>query len=261
VKEDSGDHRKRLSEMASISKIGKETSQNSSLSMELIDGLYRTIVERALHKLNQDEKRLFLMVLKLIVCAQTPLTLAGIADLLNASEEFEDETSVSVSTTLKLLHSVVSAPMDDDGVVTTFHVSFQDFLFDNHRSGPTIHIPRRQSHRDFGRTCLYLMDKSLTVDNISESDQWKNVDDITEEKKVERYIPHILAYVCMFWGSHIEMDEIENLSTELDRFLSSHVLRWLEALSLLRRLDIGVEILRKMKSCKHVRSLEQILGY
>jgi len=59
------------------------------------------------------------------------------------------------------------------------------------------------------------------------------------------------------FGRHIDTNnEIESLSTELERFLSHRVLRWLEVLSLLRRLDIGAEILQRMKECKHVSSFE-----
>jgi len=118
VKEDSGNPRMRLSEMASTSRVGKDTSERSSLTTELIDGLYKTVLERALDRLNQVENKLVRMVLKLIVCAQTPLTLAGIANLVRALGEFKHEIQTScVRSALKLLHSVISIPMDGDGVV------------------------------------------------------------------------------------------------------------------------------------------------
>jgi len=262
VKEDSGDPRMRLSEMASTSQIGKRTSQSSSSKTALIDELYMAILERAVHRLNEVENQLVRMVLKLIVCAQTPLTFVGIADLLIASGEFEFEIPISrVRTALKLLHSVVSSPMDGDGVATTFHASFSDFLFDSRRCGTINHIPFRQSHQDLARMCLYFMDKSLTVDNISESDRWQTVDAIIEQKKIESRISSALTYACMFWASHIDtgsFDEIRGLSKELDRFLSHQVLRWLEVLSLLRRLDTGLEVLQRMKECEHVSSFERL---
>jgi hypothetical protein len=258
VKANSGNPRRRLSELTSTSRVEKGTSQSSSPTTELIDELYRAILERALHENNRDENQVARIVLKLIVCAQSPLTLTGIADLLNASGEFEIEIFTSdVRTALELLPSVISTPMDD-GVATTFHASFPDFLFDNRRCGPINHIPFRQAHQDLARWCLHFMDKSLTVDNISGSDRWQSVDAIIKQKKIENWISHALAYACMFWASHIATnDGIESLSMELDRFLTHHMLRWLEVLSLLRRLDIGVEVLQRMKECEHVRSLEQ----
>jgi len=259
VKEDSGNPRMRLSEMASTSQVGKETSDRSSLTTELIDGLYKTILERALDRLNQVENKLVRMILKLIVCAQTPLTLDGIANLVKASGDFVHEIQTScVRTALKLLHSVISIPMDGDGMATTFHASFPDFLFDSRRCGSINYIPFRQSHQDIARMCLLFMDKFLTVDNITGSDRWETVDAIIQQEKIEKWIPSALAYACMFWGSHIDAnDEIESLSTELDGFFTHQVLRWLEVLSLLRRLDVGVEVLERMKGNGHVSSVEQ----
>jgi len=259
VKEDSGNPCMRLSEMASTSRGGKETSERSSLTTELIDGLYKTILERALDRSSQVENKLVRMVLKLIVCAQTPLTLAGIADLVKASGEFKHEIQTGcVRTALKLLHSVISIPMDGDGVVTPFHASFPDFLFDSHRCGSINYIPFRQSHQEVARTCLLFMDKFLTVDNITGSDRWQTVDAIMKQEKIKKWIPSALAYACMFWASHIDAnDEIESLSTELDGFLTHQVLRWLEVLSLLRRLDIGGEVFRRMTKYGHVSSFER----
>jgi len=254
VGEDCGNPRRRLSELASAS---QGTSQSSNLSTQLIDELYRAILKRALGEKNPEEKLLAQMVVKLVVCAQTPFTLAGIADLLNASEGLKIEILVSdVRTALELLPSVISTPMDEDGVATTFHASFPDFLFDERRCGSDNHIPFRQSHQDLARLCLHFMDKSLTIDNITGSDRWQTIDAIVKQKKIGSCISSALAYTCMFWASHIETnDEIESLSTELGHFLTHGVLRWLEVLSLLRRLDIGVEVLRRMKECKHVSSL------
>jgi len=254
VKEDCGNPRRRLSEMASTSRIGQGTSQSSSLSTQLIDELYRTILKRAFREKNTEEKQVARMALKLVVCAQTPLTLAGIVDLLNASEVLKIEIVASdVHTALELLPSVIATPTDEDGVATTFHASFPDFLFDKRRCGSVNYIPFRQSHQDLARLCLNFMDKSLTIDNISGSGRFQTVDAIVKQKKIGSCISSAVAYACMFWGSHIETkDEISSLCTELEHFLQHQVLRWFEVLSLLRRLDIAVEVLQRMKECEHV---------
>jgi len=204
VKEDCGNPIRRLSELASTSsRVEKETRQSSGLSTELIDELYKIILGRALHKKNAEENLVARVVLKLIVCAQTPLTLAGIVDLLDAPEELKIKIIRSdVRTALELLPSVISTPMDDAGVVTTFHASFPDFLFEDCRCGPIFHIPFQQSHQDLARMCLHFLDKSLTVDNISGSDRWQTVDTIVEQKKIESWISSALTYACMFWASH-----------------------------------------------------------
>jgi len=227
VKVDGGNPRRRLSELASTSGVGKGTSQSSGLSTRLIDELYKTILERARYEKNAEENLVTWMVLKLIICAQTPLTLAGIVDLLNTSSELEFKISTSdVLVALELLPSVISTPMDDVGVATAFHASFPDFLFDKPRCGPINHIPLRQSHQDIARLCLHFMDKSLIVDDITGSGRWHTADAIIEQKKIESWISGALAYSCMFWASHIDTNEgVESLSAELQRFLTHQVLR------------------------------------
>jgi len=253
VNEDCGNPHRRLSELASTSRVG----QGSNLSTQLIDDLYMIILERAFRNKNTEEKQVALLVLKLVVCAYTPLTLAGIVDLLNASEDLKIGVLVSdVRTSLELLSSVISTPRDEGSVATRFHASFPDFLFDKSRCGSVNHIPFRQSHQDLARLCFHVMNKSLIVDNISGSERWQTVETIVKQKRLEGFISSALAYACVFWASHIETsDEIDILSVELEHFLAHQVLRWLEVLSLLRRLDIGVEVLRRMKECEHVSSL------
>jgi len=262
VKEDSGDPSTRLSEMASIShlEIRERSSDSPRLQTELIDALYKIILDRAIDRLNEGERQLVRTVLKLIVCAQIPHTLAGIADLLNATGEFKTKLTISrVRTSLKLLQSVISTPMNGDGVATTFHASFPEFLFDSHRSGPINQFPFRHCHQDLARLCLHFMNISLTADDISGSGRWQTV----KQKNIESYISSALAYACKCWASHIRMNdeipELESLAMEVEHFLTHQVLRWLEVLSLLRQLDVGVDALQRMRECKHVSCLEQTL--
>jgi len=250
----SGDPCTRLSEFVPNSSVREGISQGSGLTTKLIDGLYITILKRALEESSEGERDLVRTVLKLIVCAQTPLNLAGIADLL--------ETSIRrIRIALRSLHSVVSSPTDDNGAATTFHASFPDFLFDHCRSHSIIHIPFRQSHEDVAGLCLHLIHNSFSKNNIKWSDRWQSVDDIPEEK-IESWFSGALGYACKFWASHVDIsDGIEKFSTKLDRFLTCHVLRWFEALGLLRRLDIGVEALRRLKECKNVSLLTQLWDF
>ena len=49
-----------------------------------------------------------------------------------------------------------------------------------------------------------------------------------------------LQYACLYWATHLfnaEMDD--NLSALLKRFSFTHLLHWLEVLSLIGRLEVG----------------------
>jgi hypothetical protein len=102
----------RLSELASTSGMGQGTSVSSSVSTQLIDELYRAILKRAFGKKNTEEKQVARMVLKLVICAQTPLTIDGIVEFLNALPDVKMELLVNdIRCALELLPSVISTPV------------------------------------------------------------------------------------------------------------------------------------------------------
>ena len=49
-----------------------------------------------------------------------------------------------------------------------------------------------------------------------------------------------LQYACLHWGTHLfNAEKDDNLSGHLERFSSTHLLHWLEVLSLIGRLEVG----------------------
>ena len=49
-----------------------------------------------------------------------------------------------------------------------------------------------------------------------------------------------LQYACLHWATHLfNADQAHNLSTLLEKFCFTHLLHWLEVLSLIGRLEVG----------------------
>ena len=58
-----------------------------------------------------------------------------------------------------------------------------------------------------------------------------------------------LQYACLHWATHLfNAEKDDNLSGQLEIFSSTHLLHWLEVLSLIGRLEVGyIALDRAMK--------------
>jgi hypothetical protein len=71
---------------------------------------------------------------------------------------------------------------------------------------------------------------------------------VIDPSEVERRLAPFLQYACCYWSYHVESadDEFELMSA-VSAILYTHLLHWLEALSLLKRLPQAVEVLGKIE--------------
>ncbi len=62
------------------------------------------------------------------------------------------------------------------------------------------------------------------------------------------HIPSNFCYACFYWVDHIRRSSNKaQLVVQVDGFLQKHLLHWLEALSLLRKLIDAVEMLVQLE--------------
>ena len=115
---------KRLAQVLSAS-----TSSHTHSSVD-IDALYKDILKAAHENNNLDdsERREMEDVLHTVICAQEPLTARVVAALLKLDVD-------SVQAALRPLSSVLHVSSEANGVITTFHESFPDYMLDKDRSG------------------------------------------------------------------------------------------------------------------------------
>jgi len=95
---------------------------------------------------------------------------------------------------------------------------------------------------------------------LSDSVILRKVEDLSDRRKA--HIGDALEYACCFWTGHLlsflnEGSGVEEVQKVIDKFFTTCLLFWIEALSLMGKLDIGVHALNDIQQwCALVSSVE-----
>jgi len=211
-----------------------------------IDSLYMQVLEQAVDDVDVDEEfySRFRSVVGAVVVIFNPLSVKSLSDLLRVSH---------ISTTLRSLHSLLLIPTSKVTPIHIFHKSFPDFLMDPSRCtdyrffiDPPIH------HMEILLSCLKLMGERLrkNICGLDDHTILSNVRDLSDRQK--DHIGDTLEYACCFWAKHLLMisgsgPSIEEVQEAIDNFFTTYLLFWIEVLSLMGKLDIGVYALNDIQ--------------
>jgi len=228
-----------------ITSLPQDTSHEGKSGIDL---LYIQVLEQALH--NGDEG--FYFHLKLVVGATLlifhPLSIKTISDLLR-----NHDTPSKIYNTLRALHSLLLIPDSMEDPVQVFHKSFPDFLMDPRRcTDPRFSIDPPVHHREILLSCLKLMNGRLKR-NICQLDEYALLSEVGDlPTRRTTYIGDALKYACCFWASHLarsshNSSDVEEVHVAINGFFTTCFLSWIEALSLLGKLDIGVYALNDVQ--------------
>jgi len=218
---------------------------------EGIDPLYTQILEQAFC----DEKSLdhkfyshFRSVVGTIVLIFHPLSINTLSDLLRNCG-----IPSRISSSLRILHSVLLVPDSIEDPVQVFHKSFPDFLTDSHRcTNHQFFIDPFVHHKEIMLACLNVMKKRLKR-NICK------LDDHTVLSKIEdlpilkaTHIGNTLEYACQFWTNHLakilsNSDDGEDVQKAIEDFFTTGFLFWVEVLILTGNLEIGIHALHNIE--------------
>ena len=208
-----------------------------------IDILYTQVLGQAVDDVDMDDEEFhsnFRTVVGAVVLVFNPLSVEVLSDLLRVS---------GVSTTLRSLHSLLLVPTSEVTPVHVFHKSFPDFLMDQNRCtdhqffiNPPIH------HVEISLSCLNLMLERLKK-NLCRLDDHailSEVEDLAHRR--EDCIGDTLGYACCFWAKHLvgvpgSGPGVGEVQEAIEKFFTSCLLFWIEALSLMGKLDIGIHAL------------------
>ena len=212
-----------------------------------IDHLYIQVLEQAVDDVDVDDKGFhskFRAVVGAILLVLNPLSVEVLSDLLRVP---------NISTILRSIHSLLLVPRNKISPVHIFHKSFPDFLTDQTRCrdhrffvDPSIH------HRELLLSCLSLMKERLKK-NICKLDTYavlSKVQDLSSRKK--DHIGDALGYACRFWTKHLlgipyNDPGVGEVQEAIDRFFTTYLLFWIEVLSLMGNLNIGVHALNDIQ--------------
>ncbi|KEP48446.1 putative vegetative incompatibility protein HET-E-1 [Rhizoctonia solani 123E] len=219
---------------------------------EEIDQLYTTVLEAALgnRKLRKAERNSMQQVLHTVVCARDPLTVSGLSELLRIHNI--DRVRAVLRPLWSILHIV-----GESELVTTLHASFSDFIFDPIRS-KAYHCDSTAHNCILAQHCLERIKRTKPQFNICGLESSYLPDDMVPniEERVADAISFDLLYACRYWADHVGAGEcVLALAVDLQDFLSTRLLIWMEVLNLNKQMRTGI---RCMKLAVQWRSLESI---
>ena len=212
-----------------------------------INLLYTQVLEQAFCDVDFDEQELyscFRSVVGMVVLVFNPLPMEGLSTLLRISD---------IHVTLRPLHSVFLVPSNMTDPIRVFHKSFPDFLTDPTRCkderffiNPLVH------HQEILLSCLSLMEERLKR-NICDLDDYVSLAEVGDlSTHCQAQIGDTLEYACQFWVKHLveipsSGHNVEEVHKAVDKFFTTHLLFWIEVLSLTRNLDLGVHALNDIQ--------------
>ena len=212
-----------------------------------IDLLYTQVLEQAVKSVGGDDKGLlsrFKSVVGAVLLVFNPLSLKALSDLLRLS---------GIATTLRSLGSLLLVPTTKDAPIRIFHKSFPDFLTDPDRcTDKRFFVDVSIHHREIVLSCLNVMNDRLKK-NICDLDDFTNLSEVKDLSTRQRtHIGDSLEYACRFWTNHLTKipssgPEAEKVQKAIDKFFTTHLLSWIEVLSLTENLDVGVYALNNIQ--------------
>jgi len=223
-----------------------------------IDFLYTEILGRGYHHVdprNQLYHR-FRSVVGALLLAFKPLSMESLSYLYGFNRR-------SISTVLRPLHSLLLIPEGTEDSIQAFHKSFPDFLMDPNRCQDTrFFVDPSVHHTEILLSCLQLMEEKLkrNICNLDNGTILSDVDDLSACRK--EHIGDALEYSCQFWTRHLMMSPSSNpdagrVQKAIDKFFTTHLLFWIEVLSIMKNLDVSVHSINDIKqwyisvSCGH----------
>ncbi|CAE6462597.1 unnamed protein product [Rhizoctonia solani] len=216
----------RLANILSTSGIGKRHEE--------IDELYTMILRDSLDnpKLEDVEKEEIRQALHTVICAKEPLTVHTLSGLLGV----DDPSRVYAA--LRPLWSVLYVSGTSQ-LITTLHTSFPDYMLDPSRSRQ-YHCDPLAQNQVLTLRCFACFRSNRPQFNICGLKSSFVLDDqvMGLEERVKRAITAKLFYSARYWAGHLHSAiRSPSLVQELEEFLSSQLLLWMEVMVLKKCAD------------------------
>ncbi|KDR82347.1 hypothetical protein GALMADRAFT_1346725, partial [Galerina marginata CBS 339.88] len=224
--------------------LGLVPEHRSTKQHDELDTLYTGILSTAIdpERLEGQEMDEIWLTLKTVVCAKELMTVETLGSLLHVTEE-------QVHSSLEPLRSILHIQDIPSGLVSPFHASFPDYLFDKLRSGD-FHCEMTK-HNDVLATCCFDLMKDKLKFNICklESSFVFDRDVLDLQDQIKKSIPSALSYACQYWGEHLRQGDFTDMvHTRLIDFLTHRLLFWMEVLNLEQHLGIGGHMLQQIQN-------------
>jgi hypothetical protein len=200
---------------------------------QFLDNMYAEILSQAAKTSRNPEKHESALknVISTMVLLQEPVPASALAIL--AGEEMR------TGALLRLLSAVLL--VDRSAPVHLFHPSFPEFVVSDERCrDKRFLVLASEGHLRLAAQCLEVMNAHLreNICNIKDPSLPNNKVHLLQET-LERVAPAELRYACRHWHAHLRLADVTSpgLANSLETFCTTHLLHWLELLSLLNELS------------------------
>lgn len=213
-----------------------------------IDALYTSILDAAFRSkhLNEFNRKITKKILDTVICAQEPMNVAQLAGLLSL------KSGKQVDALLRPLSSVLNITQTN-GLVTTLHASFPDFMLTRDRSC-AYYCEVAENHERIARACFRVIDGNVPQFNLcgfkSSYTSDKQFDGLQE--RVDQVVSPELFYACRYWITHLELGNQHDLGESLHAFLSLRLLLWMEVLNIKSSIYMGPKIIQRAENWSRV---------
>jgi hypothetical protein len=205
-------------------------------AMAGLDRMYLNILQSAvpLGSVHEIVVR-FQKVVGTIVILERPLALESLALFLGMKVG-------TLKTTLAYLHSII-VPGSNEQAPQVYHKSFPDFITDKSRcTNAQLYVSPEEQHAQVAGHCFKVMIQGLHKNMLGLHGQqiYCSNNEILRLKEIK--FPEELVYACMYWATHLSKagdKGKEDLIKQLHTFTFTHLLHWMELLSLVGKLDVA----------------------
>ncbi|KAJ7735403.1 WD40 repeat-like protein [Mycena maculata] len=200
-----------------------------------LDDLYRVALQTSVKWDDNKVLPVAQAILGVILVARVPLTDEVLDDLLDLGK-------IKSCKILEHLGCVVQ--WSPGQPAQRLHASFGDYLTDYKRSGSDLwFIDFKIHHGSLAVGCLRVLNQQLRFNICGLEDSCllnSQVPDLLY--RIEQCISPALSYASTFWAIHLDEADPNDtrLLPELKYFMHNHFLHWLEILSLLDKVSVGI---------------------
>ena len=231
-----------------------------------IDLTYTQTLQIAFQDVDPDGQELYSQcrtIFGAVSVAFHPLSTKVLSDLIT-----KYATPSQICTILRLLHSLLNVPDNEDDPIRVFHPSFIHFLSDRTRcKDERFFINTSVHHKNMLFSCIDLMKEQLKKEicDLEDYAVLSEVRDLSVRRKT--CIGASLEYACRFWTRHLaslsgDGPHVERVREAIDEFFTTHLLCWIEVLSIVGCLEVAIHAINDMRqwyiSVSHTRMCSHI---
>lgn len=203
-----------------------------------LDRMYDLILQNSLAGIKRPKEKDFIIsvfqrTVGTITVLCEPLPVTTLSRLLSLKKS-------EIDSILIILGSVIN--MGDDNIPVRFaHLSFTDYLTSETRcSKQGFQVNKAEKHAYLLESCLTVLSGEIRQDVCCLKD-FSTLRKTIDAEKIKAHLTSHVQYACLHWVEHLQSsNNPPSDDGAVHVFLKTHLLHWLEALSILGRISDGV---------------------